>query len=250
MTTNSKDNPSARLFSLTKACPVSLPAGVVPVPYQLAAPDFWPGGLGHDPSVPFPHGGTMCLGHNWGVPSDWDDTLRNDAAVLKTNSTCRATLSLFARCDVPSRDIFLTNFFVHLMDAENPIGRFHGTGEVKYEAWTRTVFAAQIEAMRPRAMFVLGMHVPPLLAPLTAEFKPWALHRTLSTLDAAGVALVPRVTLSGQGWSHTFAAAVLTHPSYRHINAKHRRYKGRSGEAAEVAMIRDALDAGGDLNHS
>jgi len=247
MTTIPNDSPSARLFALTENCPVPLPSGVVPVPYQLAAPDFWPGGLGHDPSVPFPHGGIMCLGHNWGIPSDWDDTLRNGAAVLKTNSTCRATLELFVRCRVPSRDVFLTNFFVHLMDAESSIGRFHGTGDGKYEAWTRTVFAAQIEAMRPCAMFVLGMHVPPLLAPMAAEFRPWVRHRTLSALDASGTAFVPHVTLSGNGWSHTFAAAILTHPSYRHINAKHRRYKGLTGDAAEVAMIRDALDTRGEL---
>jgi hypothetical protein len=245
MITIPNDSPSARLFTLTKECPVPLPSGVVPAPYQLAAPDFWPGGLGHDPSTPFPHGGIMCLGHNWGVPSDWDDTLRNGAAVLKTNSTCRATLGLFARCDVPPRDVFLTNFFVHLMDAESPVGPFRGTGDAEYEKWTRMVFAAQIEAMRPRAVFVLGMHVPPLLAPMAAEFRAWARHRTLACLDTAGAAFVPRVTLSGDGWSHTFAASVLTHPSYRHINAKHRRYKGLVGDAAEMAMIHDALDDSG-----
>jgi len=193
--------------------------------------------------VPFPHGGAMCLGHNWGIPSDWEDTRRSGAAVLKTNATCRATLSLFARCDVPSSDIFLTNFFVHLMDAESPIGRFHGTGDGNYEAWTRLVCAAQIEAMRPRAVFVLGMHVPPLLAAMAPEFGPWGRHRTLAALDVADAALVQGVTLSGNGWSHTFAAAVLTHPSYRHINAKHRRYRGLVGDAAEVAIIRDALNA-------
>lgn len=245
MTTIPMDSPSARLFALIKECPVPLPAGVVPVPYQLPAPDFWPGGLGHDSFAPFPHGGAMCLGHNWGIPSDWDDTLRNGAAILKTNSTCRATLNLFTRCGVPSRDVFLTNFFVHLMEAESSIGRFHGTGDGKYETWTRTVLAAQIEAMRPRAMFVLGMHVPPLLEQMVAEFRPWARHRTLAAVDAAGAAFVPRVTLSGDGWSHTFAAAILTHPSYRHINAKHRRYRGLVGDAAEMAMIHDALDENG-----
>ncbi|QJR14664.1 hypothetical protein [Usitatibacter palustris] len=247
MATIPSDSPSARLFALTKSCPVPLPAGVVPVPYQLCAPDFWPGGLGHDPSAAFPRGGVMCLGHNYGIPSDWEDTRRNGAAILRSNTTCRVTLEVFARCGVPHPELFLTNFFSHMMDAKTPIGRFCGAGHSDYEMWTRAVLVAQIEVMRPRAVFILGLHVPPMLAPLAPDFRPWDRHRTMSALDTSGTAFVPRVTFGGDGWSHSSSVAVITHPSKRHLNVGHRRYKGLVGDAAEVAMIRDALDASGEV---
>ncbi|MFZ7311783.1 hypothetical protein [Comamonas jiangduensis] len=228
---------SEELFKLTLEYDGPLPTGVLPIPYQLNEADFWPGGMGHDPSTEFPHGGIMCLGHNYGILSDWQDTRRTGLDIFKTNTTCRETLNLFKRMGVDSSEIFLTNFFAHLMDSKSSIGQFPGLGDKKYEDWTRSIFIKQVTQMQPRAIFVLGMHIPPLLASMSPSLSPWARNRTLPELDAADAALIPEVTLNG----HTFAAAVLTHPSFRHINVKRRRYKGLEGEKAEEQMIYDAL---------
>jgi hypothetical protein len=33
----------------------------------------------------------------------------------------------------------------------------------------------------------------------------------------------------------------LTHPSMRHASVRHREYRGRSGDAAELLMLREAV---------
>lgn len=37
------------------------------------------------------------------------------------------------------------------------------------------------------------------------------------------------------------AVVALTHPAYRHLNVKYRRYRNLDGEAAEQALVKDAM---------
>jgi hypothetical protein len=44
-----------------------------------------------------------------------------------------------------------------------------------------------------------------------------------------------------EGVLHPMAVVALTHPAYRHVNVKYRRYGNLKGEEAEQALVRDAL---------
>ena len=167
MTTIPNDSPSARLFTLTSNCPVPLPAGVLPVPYQLAAPDFWPGGLGHDPSVPFPHDGVMCLGHNWGIPrrSGRHATQRrgHPQEQLHVPGDARPVRALWR--GIPRR--ILDQLSRSSDGRESPIGR-STVRRREYEAWTRWCLQRRSRPCDP-ARCLCWMRVPPPAASMASN---------------------------------------------------------------------------------
>jgi hypothetical protein len=63
--------------------------------------------------------------------------------------------------------------------------------------------------------------------------------KRLITLDEQEAALVYPSTF--EGVLRPTAVVALTHPAYRHVNVKYRRYRNLKGEAAEHALVKDAL---------
>ena len=94
--------------------------------------------------------------------------------------------------------------------------------------------------MQPRLILSLGVYVPSFLASLSSELRRvWSGVRRLTMLDEREVASVYPSTFVGV--LRPTAVVALTHPAYRHVNVKHRRYRNLEGEAAEQAMVKDAL---------
>ncbi len=82
--------------------------------------------------------------------------------------------------------------------------------------------------------------MPGFLAPLSPELQSaWSDATRLRTLDEREVALVYPSTFSGV--LLPAAVVALTHPAYRRLNVKSRRYGNLQGDAAEQALVRDAL---------
>ena len=67
----------------------------------------------------------------------------------------------------------------------------------------------------------------------------WSGVKQLTALDKEEVALVYQNTFADV--LHPTAVVALTHPAYRHVNVKYRRYGKLKGEAAEQALVRDAI---------
>jgi hypothetical protein len=94
--------------------------------------------------------------------------------------------------------------------------------------------------MQPRLILSLGAYVPRFLAPLSPELRSiWSNVTRLTTLDERGAALVYPSTFAGV--QRPAAVVALTHPAYRPVNVKHRRYGSLEGDAAERALVTDAL---------
>jgi uracil-DNA glycosylase len=98
----------------------------------------------------------------------------------------------------------------------------------------------QIKLMQPRLILSLGAYVPSFLAPLSPQLRcVWLGVKQLITLDKQGAALV--YPSNFEGVLHPIAVVALTHPAYRHVNVKNRRYRNLEGEAAEEALVKDAM---------
>jgi hypothetical protein len=71
----------------------------------------------------------------------------------------------------------------------------------------------------------------------------WSGVTRIRTLDEQGEALVYPSTFSGV--LLPAAVVALTHPAYRNLNVKSRRYGDLQGDTAEQALVRDALARAG-----
>ena len=225
------------------------PEGVVPVPERLPGTAFFPGGMGlwhaggGEIPPPMPVGGVMVLGHDFYSEAGFRRFVAKRGESTR-GPTWRNLLALLGRVGVGPERCFFTNAYMGLRAGSQNTGRFPGARDAGFVERCRAFLAEQLRVQRPRLVLSLGSHVPAVLAPLSDDLAPWLGAGSLKALDEAGVPLVPSVRfppVPGSG----VAVAALVHPSIRWASVLRRRYRNLEGDAAEVAVLRDALRASG-----
>ncbi len=240
------ESPSRALFANLRAAFPTLPKGVSHPPFQSAGIDFFPGGTGMCvQDAPFPFGGVMILGHNYGSDLDFSRNVR--AAETSWDRSvwhlCRNTYKALVRWGIDPATCFFTNFYPGYVTTRDRYGKPFNVGphphagDAAFVRASREFFVRQVRVQRPRAVLVLGAEVPPLLAPLDRRLRAWSPWPTFAALDASGGSMVRGLTLGGV----TFNMCIITHPSLP--NAGHRRYGDLQGAKAEDAMVRATVEA-------
>ena len=225
------------------------PQGVVTVPERLPGTAFFPGGTGlwhpkpEGPPPPLPTGGVMVLGHDFYSEAGYRRFLANRGESTR-GPTWRNLLALLARVGVQPERCFFTNAYMGLRAGSENTGRFPGSRDPGFVERCRAFLGEQLRAQRPRLILTLGSHVPAVLAPLSEDLAPWLKATSLKALDEAGCPLIPAARFpSVPGLEATVAA--LVHPSIRWASVLRRRYGNLEGDAAEAAILKDALRASG-----
>jgi len=220
---------------------------VLAVPTVIPGVAFFPGGYGlwrTNTQVPlpnFPVGGIMVLGHDFHSETGYRESLLRGRESA-TQPTWRALLKLFDRADVDLSTCFFTNVFMGLRAGHKTTGPFPGATERAFVEHCLTFLDEQLRAQRPKLIVTLGVNVPPLLARLSPELAEWATGRGLKHLDRVGP--VKQAIHIGISEPTVSTVVALTHPSMRHASVNARRYKGESGDAAELRMLLDGMDLG------
>lgn len=98
----------------------------------------------------------------------------------------------------------------------------------------------QLTLQQPRLILCLGLRAAAFLSLASPQLQAWS-WRKFSKIDAAGAGLVRDVHFTGC-LPAVSAVALLTHPSYRSLNSKLRKYGDLCGDDAEFALLREALD--------
>jgi uracil-DNA glycosylase len=223
----------------------SYPNGVIRISERITGTAFFPGGYGlwntqpNEPLPPMPVGGIMVIGHNFDSEAGFEHSLSHAGENLK-GSTWRNLLAFLKQVEILPERCFFTNAYVGLQSGDHAIGPFPGERDPEFVCWCQNFLLEQIKLMQPRLILTLGAYVPSFLAPLSPEIRcVWSGVKRLTTLDEQEAALVYPSYF--EGVLHPTAVVALTHPAYRHMNVKYRRYGNLKGEAAEQALVRDAL---------
>src|SRR5207249_1752425 len=187
---------------------------------------FFPGGAGLSEVIPgqplpqFPTGGVMILGHNYYSVEGFREQLELGKADDQY-PTARNLFRILADAGIPKPDCFFTNFFMGLTTGPNT-GTFPGARDPGFVESCRQFLRFQLQVQRPRLVLVLGPQVPRFLAPLSPVLKSWQRYRSFRELDENGLSLITDIQVSGV--DSTFTVAILTHPSLRGPNVRHRRF--------------------------
>jgi uracil-DNA glycosylase len=223
----------------------SYPDGVIQIPGRIPGTAFFPGGLGlwntqpNAPPPPVPVGGSLIVGHNFDSEAGFHRSFHHAGENLK-GATWRNLLAFLKQVGIAPEQCFFTNAYVGLRAGNHAMGAFAGARDPEFVCWCRNFFLEQLRFIQPRLILTLGLHVPGFLAPLSPELKSaWSDVRRFGRLDERGVALVYPSTFSGV--LLPAAVVALTHPAYRRLNVKSRRYQNLQGDAAEQALVREAL---------
>ena len=222
----------------------SYPEGVIRISKRIPGTAFFPGGYGlwntqrDQPLPPMPIGGVMIVGHNFDSEVGFEYSFNRGGENLQ-GPTWKNLLEFLARVEILPECCFYTNAYVGLQPGGHAIGPFPGKRDPEFVCWCQNFLLEQIKLMQPRLILTLGAYVPSFLAPLSPEFRHvWSGVKRLVILDEHETALVYPSYF--EGVLHPMAVVALTHPAYRHVNVKNRRYRNLRGEEAEQAIVRDA----------
>ena len=181
----------------------------------------------------------MVIGHNFDSEAGFERAFNHEGENLK-GSTWRNLLACLEQVEISPERCFFTNAYVGLQSGNRAIGSFPGKRDPEFVCWCQNFLLEQIKLMQPRLILTLGAYVPSFMAPLSPELRhAWSGVKRLVILDEQETALVYPSYF--EGVLHPIAVVALTHPAYRHVNVKYRRYGNLKGEAAEQALVRDAI---------
>jgi hypothetical protein len=221
------------------------PDGVIGVPEPIPGVAFFPGGFGlwrpdlFQPLPPFPVGGVMVLGHDFHSEKGYHVSL-NRGHEAATQPTWRNLTVLLRNAHIPLERCFFTNVYMGLRRGEATTGPFPGATDPVFVAHCSSFLQEQLRAQLPTLILTLGINAAPMLGSLADDLVDWTRGRGLKHLDAVGPV---RHGVAFNGVSGLRATVVaLTHPSLRAASVRHRRYRGESGDRAEMLMLQDAID--------
>ncbi len=211
---------------------------------RVAGHAFVPVGRGHAPDVPFPLGGVMVLGQDFGNERDLH-AAQEAGEETDAIPTWREIGKALPEADIPLGACWRTNYIMGVRpgDASNCTGRSPGlSGDLRRAC--RDLFAWQVRAQQPCALVVLGRHVPVALgADFPRAFGGWS-GRTFALRDAADGAAIRDAHVDGV----TIPMCVsIVHPSMRGPNLSKRRFGGCAGADAERSLLRLVRDIDPDV---
>jgi uracil-DNA glycosylase len=181
----------------------------------------------------------MILGHNLDSEPSYRKSIARGSENLK-GSTWRQLTDFLHRAFPEDHEVlsrcFFTNFFMGLIAQGSAVGEFPGVRDNAFVERCRRFLVRQVQIVRPSALLVLGGDIPRLIAPLSPALLPWSRAQSVSAIDAQNASLIANVEIAGVRMS----VAVLAHPSFRHANAKRRRFAELTGDAAEIELVRQA----------
>ncbi len=222
------------------------PPGVIPVPEPIAGTAFFPGGYGLwnpeaiRPLPPFPFRGVMIVGHDFHSESGyWSSHRRRSES--SNQPTWRNLRDLLRRADIDLSECFFTNFFMGLRAGSATTGPFPGASDDRFVRDCRSFLLRQIEVQRPSLLITLGIQTPYLMAPLSPQLSSWGERHGLKHLDANEPVRLGVTFVDLPAFRTNIVA--ITHPSLRWASVRHRSYKGRKKDAAELLMLSEAYGA-------
>lgn len=243
----SGQRPVEELVDRLEDMDIDYPEGeVIRVPERISGTAFFPGGYGlwqgEGPDGPFPHGGVMVLGQDFHSERNY----RKSYSVgheLDT-PTWKHLPEILKRASIRLEECFFTNAYMGLRTDCRSTGRSPGANNRRFRQQCESFFLEkQLPTQQPGLILALGLEVVKFIASLSPNLAEWKGRCTWGDLDAVGP-LKHGVHFDPTSARATVVAA-LVHPSLRWPNfAKSpelRRYRGRSGDDAELAMLHEAV---------
>jgi hypothetical protein len=202
---------------------------------RVAGRSFFPVGRGHLVGTPFPVGGIMVLGQDFGNE-------RNVAAACDAGEetddipTWREIGKLFPSAGIPLEACWFTNYVMGVRPGResNCAGRSPGLRRRALRRECTAFFRRQVKTQKPCAIVVLGSHLPSTLSHDVPEvFATWA-GKSFRRRDANDNAVIRDAMIDGV---HVPLVASIVHPSQRGRNVSSRRFGGFEGDEAERSIL-------------
>jgi uracil-DNA glycosylase len=200
---------------------------------------FFPGGKGT-----YNNGSTisdkeiMILGQDFDCEDNFNVSRHNGKEDIKNNPTWRNLLLLLNEANISPNNCFFTNGILGVRIGNKGTGRSPAFLYPEFIADCQNFFLQQIELQKPKTIFVLGKFSAKFLSNMSGRLNCWNHIKNFETLDESKNQIKKNVVFENVIQSNL---VLLTHPSFRPSNVHRRKYNEKTGNEAEVNMIKDVL---------
>jgi hypothetical protein len=217
----------------------SYPDGMYPIQGGISVPAFYPGGKGtYDNSGKISDKKIMILGQDFGSRNQYLKLKERGRENIKKNKTWGPLLSFLDELQLEYTNCFFTNAILGVREGNMSVGRSLAFKDPKFISICQDFFLYQLEIQKPTTILVLGKEVAKFLGPLSEELKLWKSMISFKLIDQNGKQCIRNVVFKNNISANL---ALLTHPSYRKLNAHWRYYMNFEGFEAELKMVKDIL---------
>jgi hypothetical protein len=249
---NGEADDVAALLRVVDAIPADVYAGSgmvrVDPSRRVAGRAFMPVGRGHAPDVPFPRGGVMVLGQDFGNERNLDDVVEAGHETDDAVPTWREIVKALVAARIPVDACWFTNYVMGVRHGRksNCDGRSPGLRRTGLRRACAELFVRQLRAQQPCAIIVLGTYLPRVLAyDFPSSFRGWKAS-SFPRRDVGDGAAVRNAEMGGV--TVPLVVSIL-HPSLRGPNLHRRRFAGRDGADAERFLFGMVCDVVANAGH-
>jgi len=248
-------HPVEYLFKRMDELVTDYPEGkMIRISERIGGTAFFPGGYGlwgtqsNQLLPPMPVGGVMVLGHNFDCEKNFKESLNHQGENL-TKGTWYHLLLLLEEVEIPKERCFFTNFYMGLKPGDKAMGRLLAAKDNNFVRCCQEFLCEQFRVMQPKVVLILGKEFfnefAVFLPPGSQVRSVWMKAKTWKDMDQNNAAFLYPLMLPDV--PHPAVVVGLVHPSYRKPNVKRRFYRNLEGEAAELALLQDALAKAGSI---
>jgi hypothetical protein len=231
------------------------PPGIDKVCADISGPAFFPGGKGlvkrgdaigtYAVGTDLPVRGIMILGNNFDNCKGYRRT-KSDGTELPVRSgqkiknvTWRNLLPLLNEVNIDVAKCFFTNAFMGVTDSDSNRGSHEGHRNKPFHADCHRVFLLALKLQCPRLVVTLGLPALQFVSDLISwgDCAPQHWARSWSSIDRSALPMQIRISECPQ----PISVVPVVHPCFRPQNVWRRTYLKREGKAAEIKMLKDAI---------
>ena len=222
---------------LTQARNLAYPASMMPALQMIKGRAFFPGGSGVlDNSMTVSDKPIMVLGQDFDTATHYEKSLLDEK---ECNPTWTNLLNLLKQAGINQHQCFFTNAIMGVRATGKNTSKSPAFKAPDFLQACRQFFLDQLRVQQPKLVLVLGKMPAEFLATMAEDLRPWKKLQTITDIDNADQQLVRDVTFTN---NIKTTLALLTHPSFRHLNIHKRRYKTDfTGAEAELETLKEAL---------
>jgi len=214
------------------------PAGIQKICGNEQGNIFFPGGQGiFDPEQgKISDKEIMIAGYQFDRRMDFLKMHEKDQTKSRINPAWANLLLLLFKGGIDPRHCFFTNVIPGVV-VHNKIRKKSSPVTKRYFIeFSRSLFRLEVGIQKPEVILVLGLRAARFLSLLHPKLEGWATLQNFGQADLKMLAIIERVPITDTSEP---TLVLLVHPDGRQRNIRRRKFRGFTGDNAEIRMLSD-----------
>ena len=208
---------------------------------EIKGVGFFPGGKGlwNSSETSISDKSIMILGNDFGGQKEFDSSVKNGHENINS-LTWRNIEAIFTEYGIPREKCFLTNVIMGVRVNVSATAKSPALHYPLFLNDCKHFLIKQIELQKPKLIIVLGLQILTVISDISDNLSQLKNIKSFKTLDENKLFAIEDCQINTIENYHT-NIVIITHPTYRHLNIKHRNNNEYTGAEVEKEILKKYL---------